>query len=173
MISNKDLVLQPIDKEDLPFLVKCANDRGLFASRLSKRKTSQYEQAGRLEEIGQSKDYMAMVALGQNGRVGICELIGIDLVHRNCLLNLYFQDRAETVPVWGEKTVRAALNYCFNTLGLERVSTNIAIDDVVMVNLMKSCGFRNEVRRRQHHFSNQTFKAVIEWSILTGECEYV
>lgn len=169
MITSSDIALQVPEKEDISFLVKSANEKGMVTNRQSKRKTAILEQQRKVNELHKRIDYNLFIICSSSGRHGVSEVMDIDWVHRTCIINMYFEDRAEKVPVYGEKALHALLSYIFNTLGLNKVSVNVQLDDVVMSSLYKSFGFVQELRKRSHYFSNGQYKTILELSMLSEE----
>lgn len=173
MIGYKDVSLHPVEKEHVSFLVKCGNSKGLWKQRLDKKRTCLSEQTEFVETSGESPDHFLFVVEREKTTIGVCEIKVADRISRSCRLHLYFEDRAETVPHSGESTLNAILMYVFDTLGMHRVSVDVVIDDVVMVSLYKKFGFRQEVRKRQHYYSDGSYKTVIEMGFLEDEFEVV
>jgi diamine N-acetyltransferase len=169
MISAGDMTLSPPEKDDISFIVKCGNEKGIWSLRQSKKKTTMFEQQRKLAESCRKNDYFIFVAQNGQNRHGVCEIMDIDWVHKNCLINIFIEDRAEKSPIHGKKILNALVTYIFDTLGLNKISTNILLDDVVMMTLFKSFGFQQEVRKRQHMFLNGSYKTVIEMAILAND----
>jgi len=170
-LSSEGISMHPAEKEDVSFIVKCANEKGLLYNRRTKRKTHTLSQQRQVSELYKKPDYNLFVIHAFGSRHGLCELTGIDLVHRSCDMSLYFEDRAEKVPQYGLGSLKVICSYIFNTLGLNKITVNVSIEDVVMLNLYKNSGFQVEVRKRHHHYSGGSYKTVIEMSILREEYE--
>lgn len=142
------------------------NDGGIHSNHLSKRKTGMLEQQQRIQDYGK---YSFVITVLDNKVIGLTELLNINWVHRTAKLYMYFDDRANAVPKYGESAIKAILNYAFDTLNLNRVEIDVVIDDVVMSALYKSVGFKTEVRKRNHYFSSGQFKTVQGMSLLSRE----
>lgn len=173
MIGYKDVILYPVEKEHVSFLVKCGNAKGLWKQRLNKKKTCLAEQSSVVEASGENPDYFLFVVEKSKTTIGICEIVETDRISKCFRLHFYFEDRAEVVPKAGTEALNAGLMYAIDTLGAHRVFSDIIIDDVIMISLYKRFGFRQEVRKRQHHYSDGVYKTVIEMGILADEFEVV
>jgi RimJ/RimL family protein N-acetyltransferase len=172
MINYADVQLLPVERaKHLSFLVKCGNDQGLYAQQWSKRKTSVLEQERKLKESSLRSDYFIYVIVGGGENRGVCEVLDVDWVNSSCKLHLYLEDRARNVPKFGSKVLNAVLNYLFNSLGLWKVWAEVELDDVVMMSLYKSYGFTQEVRKRNHAYTEGSYKTVVELGMLEIEFE--
>ena len=171
MIGYKNVALKPIEEEHVSLLVKWGNAKGLVRNRFSKRKTCTTEQKEIVNSSGENKDFYSFVIVHSSSPKGLCEIYDLDWVNRSCKVNLYFEDRAESVTECGDSAILAVLWFTYDTLGMNKVSSDVLSDDVVMSGLYKKHNFKSEVRKRQHSFSKGQYKTVIEMGLLKEEFE--
>lgn len=176
MLHFGDVCFEPVEKKDhVSHLVKFGNEGGLHQYRVSKRRTCIFEQELNVGAAHSQNDYFLFVICAPDSktRIGICEIYQVDWVHRTCKLHVWLSDRADTVPVFGSKAVNVALNYIFNSLGLNKVSADVAHDDVVMLSLYKKHNFQQELRKRNHLFTRRSYTSILEMGLLASEFEIV
>jgi len=176
MLHFGDVIFEPAEKKDhISYLVKFGNEGGLHKQKLSKRRTCVLEQEEGVDALHKQEDYFVFLvcAPDSKSKMGVCELYDISWIHKTCKLHLWLADRAEWIPVYGNKALNIALTYAFNTLGLNKVTADISNDDIIMSSLYKKHGFSQEVRKRNHFFSKGKYLSVIELSILADEFEII
>lgn len=171
MIGHKNVALKPIEEEHVSLLVKWGNARGLLRNRSTKRKTCTTEQKEIVNNSGDNPDFLSFMVLHSSAPKGVCEVYDLDWINRGCKINLYLEDRAESVPACGDSALLAILDFIYDSLGMHKATVDLLADDVVMAGLYKKHGFKAEVRRRQHYFTNGQYKTVIEMSLLEEEFE--
>jgi len=176
MLHFGEVSFEPVEKKDhVSNLVKFGNEGGLHKLRLTKKKTCILEQELNADKVHEQDNYILFIVCGPNSksRIGLCEIYDIDWIHRSCKLHFWLSDRAEMVPIYGKESLNIATSYIFNTLGLNKISSDIVSEDVVMIDLFKKHKFLQEVRKRNHLFYRGGYQTVIEMGLLNKEFEVI
>lgn len=168
MLNYGNVALHIAESNHVPFVVKCVNDK-IFETRSFKKKTSVGEQNKEIKSLALDKNNKLYIVVCDGQKKGVCYITDISWKHRSCRMNLYLEDREKNIPLYGEKIMKAVINYLFNQLGLNKLSCETIIDDEVMTGLYKSIGMVKEVNRRSQKFSQGTYKTIIEYGLLSRE----
>jgi len=173
MFKRDKISLNAIEEKHVPFLVKWGNAGGLSKQAFTKKRTNVSEQTEKVFSTFKDKANQTLIInlKDVSQPVGVCELLNIDHINKTCFLHLYLEDQKKTLGIYGFKIIQMILNYTFHRLGLYKVSVDVAIDNNIDISLYKQLSFKNEVRKRNHIFSNGSFKTIIEMSILRHEFE--
>lgn len=163
MINQGALRFEPLEKEYISYFVKCANQGGLSSRKFNKKKTSIAEQ------LSSVSNQNVFVILRSTSPIGIFEINELDLIHRNCIINVFLEDKAESFAEYGSAIINLALSYCFCNLGLHKIRMLCPAGDPVTTEILKSLNFKPEVRWRQQFYSGGSYNTLIEWGLLSSE----
>ena len=95
-----------------------------------------------------SKDFEI---LADDGTViGVAYVTGISQHHRHCTLGLTIGDRNYWGKGYGRASLRTLLRYCFDELGMHRVSTEIFEYNAAWQKLVVWAGFKKEGTDREY-----------------------
>lgn len=175
MSNKQEVILQPAEIVDYPFLVKWGNQRGMRQQLLSKRKTNSLDQKSFIAKAANLKDYCAFVVLlrgdGKPTHAGLCEIYNIDYYNRTCFVNVHLEDKVNVLGVYGFKVLQLLLEHIYYRLGLYKVSVELLLEQNLELTLFKQHDFAIEVRKRKHAFVGGQYKTVVELSLLKPQFE--
>jgi RimJ/RimL family protein N-acetyltransferase len=101
--------------------------------------------------------------------IGVVDILGIDRINNRCLIESTIGNREFRNKGFGKLAMLQALDYCFNELGMNKVST-VAFDfNEKWINLVSGMGFEEEGRLRKHVVKNGNYCDKIIFSMLKTE----
>ncbi|HYM38725.1 MAG TPA: GNAT family protein [Thermoplasmata archaeon] len=127
------------------------------------------------EEERWFRDYLRrsdeqIFAIEIEGRhVGNLGLHKVDRVHRKADLGIVIGESAYWSRGYGTEALRAALDYGFDRLELNKVSLEVLEDNVRAIRSYAKCGFVREGIHREDVYKDGRFQNVIRMSILARE----
>lgn len=161
MISGNQVYLTPIEREDLPQLMKWRNIpefRKHFREyrELSKEMQENWYNTKVLNDT--STIMFSIKRIEDNELLGCCGLCYINWVHRTADLSLYIGWNNSYIDDNGyaEESCKLLFNYGFKELGINKIWTEIYEFDTKKYNLYHELGFQNDgVLREQYYYDGR------------------
>jgi len=101
--------------------------------------------------------------------IGVAYAVGISLYNKNCLAGVTIGERSTWGNGFGRESLGLLLRYCFDELGLHRVSAETFAYNSAWDDLVKAMGFRHEGVRRDHLLRDGRFHDRHEYGLLEDE----
>lgn len=161
MISGNQVYLTPIEREDLPQLMKWRNIpefRKHFREyrELSREMQENWYNTKVLNDV--STIMFSIKRIEDNELLGCCGLCYINWVHRTADLSLYIGWNNSYIDDNGyaEESCKLLFNYGFKELGINKIWTEIYEFDTKKYNLYQELGFQNDgVLREQYYYDGR------------------
>jgi diamine N-acetyltransferase len=180
LISSRDLILRPIEDEDLDFVVSLRNDVAI--ERMASRRPpiphlrQQFEAnladpATRLACSDGSRDSLEFVCEINGTRAGIGGLYDIDFYARRAELGVSLADGPWRGMGYGTLVHRVLIEYGFRDLNLRRITCSVHADNAGVLRLCEKLGFELEGVRKEFRWVNGKYEDLHLFSM--GRTDYI
>lgn len=165
------VALGPITMADAPTLFEWINDRDLVLFNAAYRPTHEASHLEWVRGLAGRRDLVAMAVRSVPGKrlLGVCQLIGIDPVHRRADLQIRMGDDRTRGRGLGLEAVRLLLAHGFDDLNLNRISLQVFATNTRAITTYERAGFRQEGRLREAMYLDGRFVDVLTMAILERE----
>lgn len=164
MIIFESIKLVPAESKHLPYLVRWLNNLPPTRINITKRPTCIFEQEERLENL--TSQNQLFIAHNEVEPFGFVELTHRPSPARITDMRTFAERDGE------QKIIIAAAQYCFNELGRNKIVAELLAGDASLVKIYEGIGFKPEIRRRQHYYSDGRFHHVVENALLLKEFKH-
>ncbi len=101
--------------------------------------------------------------------IGVCALMEFDQTARTCTLGIAIGERAYWGEGYGRDAVSTLVDYGFRHLNMHRIWLGVLASNKRAIRSYKSCGFREEVRRRRHIWVDGELRDEVMMGLLRAE----
>ena len=169
-VEGKKVYLSPIDQNDAAQYAKWLND--LLTSinlTVAPQVLSLEQERSILEEMAKSGYHFSIVRRDDDGLVGNCSLMSVDLIQGSGELGVFIGDEENRGKGYGGEAVRLILSYAFDLLNLHSVYLRVRSFNENAAGLYKKLGFKEIGRRRECVLVAGTYYDEIYMDILDRE----
>lgn len=167
MYKLDNFILFAAEKDQSSHMARWAND-GLFKSINTKKHKLSYKIIDiLLSQLGSTTQILILTM--NKDIIGFCEMYHIDQFNKTCHFNIHLDQMAQSFVLHGFKIIGMICNYLYNIAGMNKISTDIMLEDGILVNSFKQRGFKIEVHKRAHKIIANSYKTVVELSLLRSE----
>ena len=165
------VALGPITASDAPILFEWINDRDLVLFNAAYRPTHEAAHLAWVRSLADRRDLVAFAIRTVPGKrlIGVCQLTGIDPIHRRADLQIRMGDDRTRGRGLGLEAVRLLLAFGFGDLNLHRISLQVFATNARAIKTYERAGFRHEGRLRDAMFLDGRFVDVLAMAILDRE----
>jgi RimJ/RimL family protein N-acetyltransferase len=172
-LEGKRLYLRPHELKDVERCRKWINNPNIRPFLLLQFPISEAGERAWLESlnsVSNPSDIVFAIVLKRGDR-----LIGNTGIHRIDWLNRHAMTGAMIGEIdcqgkgYGSEAKELILRYCFNTLGLHRISSSVLANNPRSLAYLKKAGYREEGIQREHFFRNGQWVDEVLLSILEDE----
>ncbi len=104
-----------------------------------------------------------------NELIGVVGIHDIDYYNKRCTIECTIGDRQYWHKGYGTEAVIKALGYCYNEIGMNKVSTTAFDFNKTWIGLIQTVGFKREGALRQHTLKKGEFHDKLIYGILKSE----
>jgi diamine N-acetyltransferase len=170
-LSGEHVYLRPIEREDIPLLLKWVNDpelRGLIGEVLP---TSQAGMEAYLEKIrgDESRVWFGIVVRENDQLIGEAGLLRMFPPWRTTDLTIILGEKSTWSKGYGTEVINLLLDYAFGYLNFHRVSIGVVGSNEQALRFYEKVGFRREGVQRDGYFYNHAYQDFVMMSILEDE----
>ena len=165
------VALGPITTADAPILFEWINDRDLLLLSAAYRPTHEVSHLAWVQGLAGRRDLVAFAIRTVPGKrlIGVCQLTGIDPVHRRADLQIRIGDDRTRGRGLGLEAVRLLLAFGFDDLNLHRISLQVFATNTRAIKTYERAGFRQEGRLREAIYVDGRFVDHLTMAILKRE----
>lgn len=169
--ARSRVTLGPITAADAPTLFEWINDRDLVLFNAAYRPTHEASHLEWVSSLAGRRDLVAFAVRTVPGKrlIGVCQLTGIDPVHRRADLQIRMGDDRTRGHGLGLEAVRLLLAFGFDDLNLHRISLQVFATNVRAIKTYERAGFRHEGRLRDAMYLDGRFVDVLTMAVLDRE----
>lgn len=167
MYQLDNFILLAAEKDHLPHIVRWANEN-LFKS----INTKKHKLSAKILDIllSQLPDTTQLMAITMNKElIGFCEIYSLDNFNKSCFINIHIDNILQNFALHGYKIIGMICSYLYAIAGVNKISTEILLEDGMITSAFKQRGFKIEVHKRAHVLSANSYKTIVELSLLRLE----
>lgn len=172
---EKTVLFRDLEERDIDFIYKCKNDKKLNSMIVGNWHPFTREEAedwvhGGMGEHDTYKYWAICTNDDEKRIVGWTSLSAIDNVNMKvCLHGTVIGDAAYRDGFAMFETLLFCMDYCFNTLKMNRIYGTCLSDHPISPYLLMSLGFTLEGTRRKDVWKNNTYHDLLEFGLLKSE----
>lgn len=165
------VMLAPIMRADARVLFKWINDRELVLLSSAYRPVHEPTHAEWLRDLPHRADAVAFAVRLRRSRrlIGVCQLTGINRVHRSAELQIRIGDARWRGRGLGTEAVRLLVDFAFNDLNLHRVGLQVFRTNARAIRSYERAGFRREGTLREAAYVDGRYVDVLVMAVLHDE----
>jgi RimJ/RimL family protein N-acetyltransferase len=173
--QGNSICLRPPEEKDLEMMTVWINDYRITRNLLAYLPTSKAKEREFLEGTGKDNRNIALAIVGRedDNILGMIGLHHIDWKNRDATFGIFIGDENSRKKGYGKEATNLLLEYAFQTLDLERISSSCWDFNIASQALHKSCGFiREGIKRRAGYIEGKRCDSILfgilkeEWRAL-------
>ncbi len=169
ILRGARVVLRPLGSGDLRRCVKWFSDPQVIQFLGRNAPVTLAEEERWYRDYTRRGDEQIFAIEVEGRHIGNLGLHKVDRVHRKADLGIVIGEAAYWSKGYGTDAMRAALQYGFNHLNLNKVSLEVLEFNARAIRAYEKCGFVREGVHREDVFKDGRFQNVIRMSILSRE----
>lgn len=162
---NETVYLRPLEREDLRFVHLLDNNASVMRYWFEEPFETFDELSSLYDQHVHDQSERRFVVMQGNERVGLVELVEINLIHRRAEIQIIidpgFQGRG-----LASKAMRLALDYGFKVLNLHKVYLYVDKDNAKAVHIYSKLGFVLEGELKDEFFANGAYHTALRMYML-------
>ena len=169
--ARRRVALGPVTMADAPTLFEWINDRDLVLFNSAYRPTHETSHLDWMRGVANRKDLVvfAVRTVPANRLIGVCQLAGIDAVHRRADLQIRMGDNRTRGRGLGLEAVQQLLAFGFNDLNMHRIALQVFATNTRAITTYERAGFRHEGKLKEAMFLDGQFVDVLSMAVLARE----
>ncbi len=169
ILESTSIRLRPVESADLDFVLGLQNDLEIKTLTLGWRlPVSRDACASWITARLAATDEATWIVTSDAGPAGVLRVMDIDSFSRRAEIGVYLDATARGAGV-GEACVRLATEWCFNFLGLHRVTARVLARNAPALATFEKLGFRREGLLIDHEYREGTYEDVVLLAILEAK----
>lgn len=172
MIEGKRIYLAPLDKDNIPVVLRWLADPEINRYMLSGHEPISIEDEEKWydEMMASPTDHVFQVHVSEDDRyIGNVGLHHMDPKHRHAELGIMIGSQADQGQGYGRDAIATVLRFAFGELGLHRVYLSCDPDNARGVAAYRAAGFKQVGRNREVAFINGEFRDHLVFDLLEEE----
>ena len=170
MLKGKKVILRPVRRSDLKLFLRWFNDQEVAQYLSIYLPITEMGEEKWIEELGKEqkdKKVMFVIETEEEKRpIGTCGLHEIDYKNQHASFGVSIGEKDYWSKGYGTEATKLIIDYGFNQLNLNRVSSSAFRFNERSRNLHKKLGFKEEGCCRQRWFRNGKFQDCIMFGLL-------
>jgi hypothetical protein len=167
MYQFNNFLLSTAEKEHLTHITKWANEGRFKSINVKKHKLGTKTIEILLSQL--PSNTQLLVLMMNKELLGFCEIYCIDYISRTCYLNIYLDNMDQNFVLHGYNVIGMLCNYIYTIVGLNKITTELLLEDGMTISVFKQRNFKTEVHKRAHIVSAGSYKTAIELALLKSE----
>lgn len=173
ILESERLILKPIEPEDLRFLMDQRWDADV-TDYIIHNPISWYNQQKWYEKICQNGDVALSIFYKEKAGeapvlLGAVGLYDINYRHQRATWKTLRIPRKYQGLGLASEASRMLIEYGFDTLNLNKITSDIFPDNEGIIKVLQKLGFKEEGRLKEHYFHQGKFKDVVIYSLLRDD----
>jgi ribosomal-protein-alanine N-acetyltransferase len=162
------VTLRTIEEEDLNFMQKAINDRGVRQAIGRPKPVNGVQEQEFFEEVICGEDSVSLLVTVEETRVGTVSISDIDVQTNSGEIGYWIAPDHQTQG-YGSGAVALLVDYAFRELGLHRVEARVFEFNEASQRLLESVGFTAEGAKRDGFFAHGEYQDVHWYGVLETE----
>lgn len=170
MLENKNILLRPIENEDVEIIYRLENNTELWQYSYMSAPVSRYAllEYVKLEEfdIYQKKQFKFVIENKENRKIlGQIDLYDFEVYHSRIAIGVTLLKK-EQGKGYGTQAVGLAVDYCLNYLKINQIHCDISVSNKRSIKLFTNLGFTVSGRKKQWKQNRYGFEDVLFLQLL-------
>lgn len=162
------LRLRALEREDLRFVHSLDNDASVMRYWFEEPFETFDELSGLYDAHVHDQTERRFVVEDAGERLGLVELVEIDLVHRRAEIQIIIIPKHQGKGL-ASAAMRLALDYGFKVLNLHKIFLHVDTDNERAIHIYAKLGFQEEGRLVDEFFSNGQYRAALRMYLLQAD----
>jgi RimJ/RimL family protein N-acetyltransferase len=155
--TGEKINLVPLEREDMPFVMKWINNEGISFYNGARFPISLHEQNTWYERTQNDKSKKKLIICNKDGfKVGMISLFNIDHRNQNAEIGIYV-DTAYQGKGYAKEAINILVRFGFNELNMHKLYATILDFNVNSVKLFEAAGFSPEYIKKEVHYTDGRF----------------
>lgn len=165
-LQSKDIILRPIEKEDISFFTKWINDPEIRNCVSNRFPVTRQDEEKWFDNLAKRGDSAAFFSIFVNEKlIGSIEIRNIQWIHGTATTGTLIGEKEYRGKGYGSKAKMLLLYYAFNTLGLRKISSEVIAFNERSRRYAVRCGYKEEGRLKDQDFNDGKYHDRILMSI--------
>ena len=175
MLKGSSVLLRPIKRSDISYFLKWFNDPELVQYIGMYLPMTEMAEEKYIEELGTTRarshaQFVIEVKAGASTKpIGTCGLDGINSKDNHATFGIVIGEKDYWSKSYGMEAARLLIDYGFQQLNLNRISSTALAFNERSTKLHKKLGFREEGCLRQAMFKNGQYHDLVQFGLLRQE----
>ncbi|KEK23386.1 UDP-4-amino-4,6-dideoxy-N-acetyl-beta-L-altrosamine N-acetyltransferase [Bacillus gaemokensis] len=165
MLNIENFHLKCIEKKDLDLILKWRNSEEIRSVMYQNHKISKYEHFRWFEKLKYDDTKVARLLVYNEKPIGFINFTKINKINQTCYWGFYIGDK-QSVKRAGTVLGIVALNFIFETYGIQKLCAEILDRNHISLNFHKKFGFQEEGRYLNHIFRDNEYIDIITMTLL-------
>ena len=160
-LKGKHVYLRALEPEDLDFVYDIENDTSLWE--LSETQTpysryliSQYLENAHLD-IFEAKQLRLVICVTEDNAIGLIDVFDYNIKNKRAGIGIIIKNESDRFKGYGKEALDLLVNYCFKTLHLHQVYSNIAESNLASLKLFENNGFKKIGLKKDWSFDGHQY----------------
>ena len=160
-LKGEQIYLRALELEDLDFIYDIENDTSLWE--LSETQTpysrfliSQYLENAHLD-IFEAKQLRLVICDTKDSAIGLIDVFDFNIKNKRAGLGIIIKKESDRFKGYGKEALELLVNYCFTTLHLHQVYSNISENNLASLKLFESNGFEKIGLKKDWSFDGHQY----------------
>ncbi|MDD3520402.1 MAG: GNAT family protein [Actinomycetota bacterium] len=170
VIRNKQVLIRPLKKSDLPLLIRWLKDpevNKFLSSDFSDLDTHKEERWFREMSISVNDFVFAIEAYKEKKHIGDCGLHKINWDKKKADFGIAIGDKNYWGKGYGRDATEATIKFAFKKLGLEKITLSVYEYNKRAIKSYKKCGFKEKEILKKDHLYNHIY-----WDTIIMELKF-
>ncbi len=155
--TGEKINLLPLEKEDMPFVMKWVNNEGISYYNGARFPVSLHEQNTWYEKTQNDKSKKKLIICNKEGvKAGMVSLFNIDLRNQNAEAGIYI-DTAYQGKGYAKEALNIIVKFGFNELNMHKIYATILDFNMNSIKLFEAVGFKPEYIKKDVYYTNGKF----------------
>lgn len=160
------VTLRPLSEADVPHVTKWINDPRVTQFVMAYLPTTHGEELEWIHSLAKRKPSNIVVMLEVNGKpIGTMGIHHIDHRHRIATTGALIGEPEYWGKGYGSEAKMLLLEYCFNTLNLRKICSEVIAFNERSVKYSLKCGYELEGRKKLHHYIKGQYWDVVQLAV--------
>ncbi|HEY0964738.1 MAG TPA: GNAT family protein [Candidatus Paceibacterota bacterium] len=158
--------LRPLSEEDVPFVTKWINDPRVTQFLMAYLPMTREEELGWIRSLATGKPGNIVLMMVVDGKpIGTMGIHHINYRHGIATTGALIGEPEYWGKGYGSEAKTLVLEYCFNTLNLRKICSEVIAFNERSVKYSLKCGYEVEGRKKLHHFAKGQYWDVIQLAV--------
>lgn len=141
MLENENILLRPIEKEDIEYLNRWKNDESIYKylgggfAPISKDQQNSWLDS-MIDMLGNSRRFI--ICDKRKCALGLVGLYNINWIHRTCEIGIYIGEKEMTGKGYGKASIDLIEKYAYEYLNIRKIKAKVVSENIISLKMFSS-----------------------------------